>query len=63
LIADLQQRLSQYRKRYARHVQRKLAAERAGKKANQRTLAAIENNAHWVHHYETALAEAMGKNQ
>jgi len=46
-----------YRKRYWRHLQKKQATERSGKKVNSRTLQAVENNRKWLVHYETALAE------
>lgn len=44
-----------YQKRHARHYQKKLSAERLGKKVTQRTLNAIENNAQWVRHYQQLL--------
>jgi len=47
-----------YKKRLARHIQIKLAAERAGRTVSQRTLNAITNNREWVAHYEALLSEA-----
>ena len=48
-------RLNMYKKRLARHIQIKLAAERAGRTVTQRTLDAIANNREWVTHYEALL--------
>jgi hypothetical protein len=51
------QRLIFYKKRQSRHLQIKLANERAGRKTNRRTLEAIENNTTWIKYYETMLAK------
>jgi len=53
--ADLLQRLNQYRKRWASHKQKADALSRKGRPVPQRTLDAIENNAHWIAHYERLL--------
>jgi hypothetical protein len=46
-----------YKKRYAKHVQKKLANDRNNKKTNSRTLQAIENNARWIAYYEELIKE------
>ena len=57
-MADLLQRLKDYKKRLGKHEQKKLALERAGKTVSKRTLNAITNNANWVKHYEALIAQA-----
>lgn len=44
-----------YLKRHARHVQKSLSAQRAGKQPTKRTLDAIENNRRWIDHYQQLL--------
>ena len=47
----------QYKRRHARHIQKRLAAERAGRKVTKRTLAAIENNEQWIKHFENLIKQ------
>jgi len=54
----LRKDLNKYKKRLARHIQIDLAEQRAGRKTTKRTLDAIENNRHWVAHYEAQLDAA-----
>lgn len=54
-MADLTQRLNQYQKRLARHTQIKIARDHAGLPVSRRTLAAIENNAKWVDHFQQLI--------
>ncbi len=51
-----------YKKRYASHLQKKLANDRAGRKTPKRTLNAIANNRAWVEHY-TALVRQIKEQQ
>ena len=50
-----------YKKRYASHLQKKLANDRAGRKTPKRTLKAIENNGIWVNHYTELLRQIKEK--
>lgn len=50
-----------YKKRYASHLQKKLANDRAGRKTPKRTLKAIENNRIWVDHYTELLKQIKEK--
>lgn len=45
----------QYKRRHARHIQKRLAAERAGRKVTKRTLDAIENNERWIEYFENLI--------
>jgi parvulin-like peptidyl-prolyl isomerase len=53
---ELKQRLKLYKKRLGGHKQKADALERKGKPVPQRTLDAIENNRHWINHYERLLS-------
>ncbi|MEZ5040298.1 MAG: hypothetical protein R2828_10410 [Saprospiraceae bacterium] len=48
-----------YKKRYARHLQIKIANDRYGRPTKNRTLQAIDNNAAWIKHYEQLILEAQ----
>jgi hypothetical protein len=52
---EMKQRLKMYKKRLGSHQQKADALERKGKSVPQRTLDAIENNQHWIRHYERLL--------
>ena len=52
---QLRKDLNKYKKRHARHVQKKIALESKGEPVPQRTLEAIENNEQWVKHFEAKL--------
>lgn len=56
-MKNLKRELRRYKKRHSRFLQKKMDAERRGKKVTQRTLDAIENNANWVAHYERLILE------
>lgn len=58
-LKDASQRLTQYRKRYASHYQRKVQRELLGLPVSSRTLAAIENNRRWIAHYQALVSEIM----
>jgi len=52
-----------YLKRHARHVQKKIAAERSGAAPTKRTLDAIENNRRWIEHYRDLLKARTGESE
>ena len=54
-LADLQQRLNQYRKRLASHRQKALRQQKEQGEVSVRTERAIENNERWVRHYQDLL--------
>lgn len=53
----------QYKRRLARHIQKRIAAERAGRKVTARTLAAIENNREWISHYENLISQKQQRHE
>ena len=53
----------QYKRRLARHIQKRIAAERAGRKVSKRTLTAIENNSRWVRHYENLINQKQQRHE
>lgn len=56
-LADVKQRLRRYKKRYAKHVQKKRYNDKNGLETPERTLKAIQNNKDWIEHYENELSE------
>jgi hypothetical protein len=54
-LADIQQRLKQYKKRLGAQQQKALKQERETGQVSSRTQAAVENNARWVDHYTQLL--------
>jgi DNA-binding transcriptional regulator GbsR (MarR family) len=54
---EIKQRLRLYKKRYAKHVQKKLYNDRNGLETSLRTIKAINNNKQWVEHYQKQLEQ------
>lgn len=52
---ELKQRIRLYKKRYAKHVQKKRYNDKNGLETNTRTLKAILNNKQWIEHYQNEL--------
>jgi hypothetical protein len=55
-LADIQQRLKQYKKRLGTQQQKALKQERETGQVSSRTQAAVKNNARWVDHYTQLLS-------
>jgi hypothetical protein len=51
----IKQRIRFYKKRHARYIQKRIAAQRAGRKVTSRILQAEANNGQWVEFYKELL--------
>jgi hypothetical protein len=56
---EIKQRLRLYKKRYAKHVQKKRYNDKNGLETNRRTLQAILNNKQWIEHYQKQLDQLV----
>jgi hypothetical protein len=56
---EIKQRLRLYKKRYAKHVQKKRYNDKNGLETSLRTVKAIQNNKQWIEHYQKQLDQLI----